>query len=155
VIAWVNTHSKFGCYAQRALLSIGGRKLPVASQAPKNWWSDPAVAARLADHPVVRRSRSILRAIDEECHAKGTKLCVLVVGPVANYAAVSGESPLARIISDWRFDIPVIDVAIKARAVPDRETLTFPVDGHLTVSGHEYLARTAAAPLGALLVRNW
>ena len=26
VIAWINLHSKFGCYAQRALLSIGGRQ---------------------------------------------------------------------------------------------------------------------------------
>jgi hypothetical protein len=154
VIAWVNLHSKFGCYTQRALLSIGGRQITPPSQAPRNWWADPATAARSAEVPAVRRSRSILRAIDQECRANGTKLCILVVGPVANYATVNGESPLACIISRWGFDIPVIDIAIKARAIPNHHELTYPVDGHLTDAGHAYLAREAAPDLEALLERE-
>ena len=59
LIAWVNMHSKFGCYTQRALLGIGKRPMAYTSWAPKNWWSDPATAARSADVPAVRRSRSI------------------------------------------------------------------------------------------------
>ena len=139
VIAWVNLHSKFGSYAQRALLSVAAR-LPSSSQAPKNWWADPASAAQSADVPAVRRSRSILCEIEQECRKKGTELCVLVVGPIANYAALNGESPLSRIMVAWGLDVPVIDIAIKARALPDRRALTFPIDGHLTESGHEYLA---------------
>ena len=153
-IAWVNLHSKFGCYTQRALLSIGGRRPALASAAPKNWWSDPTTAARASDAPAVRRSRSILSAIDEECRKRGTKLCVLVVGPVANYAAVNGESPLARIMSGWGLNVPVIDIAIKARALPNHASLTFPIDGHLTESGHDYLARETAPALKALLERE-
>jgi hypothetical protein len=151
VIAWVNLHSKFGCYAQRALLSSGGSRPPSTIRAPKNWWADPTTAARSADVPAVRRSRSILSAINEECRKSGTKLCVLVVGPVASYAALNGESPLARIISAWGLDIPVIDIAIKARALANHQSLTFPIDGHLTRSGHEYLAREAAPALEAWL----
>jgi hypothetical protein len=154
MIAWVNLHSKFGCYTQRALLSIGGRQISRASQAPRNWWADPATAARSAEVPSVRRSRLILSAIDQECRTKGTRLCVLVVGPVAGYAAVNGESPLARIISCWDLDIPVIDIAIKARSNPGRQGLTYPADGHLTDSGHAYLAREAAPALEVLLARK-
>ncbi len=150
VIAWVNLHSKFGSYVQRALLSIGGSRLAPASEAPKNWWADPKAAARSAEVPGVRRSRAILSAIDEECRAVGTRLCVLVVGPVFHYAPVNGESPLACIIADWGLDIPVIDIAINARSAPDRQALTFPIDGHLTDSGHAYLAREAAPALNAL-----
>ena len=85
VIAWVNLHSKFGSYVQRALLSVGGSRLASASHAPKNWWADPRAAAGSADVPEVRRSRAILSAIDQECQRAGTMLCVLVVGPVFNY----------------------------------------------------------------------
>ncbi len=151
VMAWVNLHSKLGCYTQRALLSIGGHRPPPVNVAPRNWWADPATAARSADVPAVRRSRSILSAIDEECRRKGTKLFILVVGPVDNYAAVNGESPLARIISGWGLDVPVIDIAIRALALPHHESLTFPIDGHLTESGHDYLAREAAPALESLL----
>jgi hypothetical protein len=151
LIAWVNMHSKFGSYTQRALLGIGRRPIPYTVYAPKNWWADPALAARSAAVPAVRRSRAILAAIDEECRGKGTKLCVLVVGPVDTYAAKDGESPLTRIISGWGLDIPVIDVAIKAVALPNHGALTFPIDGHLTESGHEYLAREAAPALAALI----
>ena len=153
-IAWVNLHSKFGCYALRGMLSIGGRQNVPPSQAPRNWWADPATAARSADVSEVRRSRSILIAIDQECRANGTKLCVLVVGPVANYAAVNGQSPLGRIIHDWGLEIPVIDVAIKARAIPNRQSLTFPIDGHLTDFGHAHLASEAAPAIAALLEQD-
>ena len=151
LIAWVNMHSKFGSYAQRALLGIGKRPIPYTTYAPKNWWADPVTAARAADVPAVRRSRAILSAIDEECRSNGTKLCVLVVGPVDTYAARNGESPLAGIFSAWGLEIPLIDVAIKAIALPDHRALTFPIDGHLTEAGHEYIAREAAPAVAALL----
>ena len=66
---------------------------------------------------------------------------------------MSGESPLGRIISGWGLDIPVIDVAIKARAIPNRQALTFPIDGHLTDLGHAHLA-SEAAPAIAVLVEQ-
>jgi hypothetical protein len=151
LIAWVNLHWKFGCYLQRAILSIGSRPSLRPRQGPKNWWADPSVAAQAAGAPAVRRSRSLLFAIDEECHKHGTKLCMLVVGPVANYAARNGTSPLARILADWKLDIPVIDIAIKARERADRQALIFPIDGHLTEAGHQYIAAEAAPALHALL----
>jgi hypothetical protein len=151
LIAWVNLHSRFGCYFQRALLSIGSHRSLRPSQGPKNWWTDPEIAAQAPGAPAIRRSRSLLAAIDEECLKHGTKLCILVVGPVANYVGHRGESPLARILANWHLDIPVIDVAIKARARPDRHTLTFPIDGHLTDAGHAYIAAEAAGALEALL----
>jgi len=150
VIAWVNLHSKFGSYAQRALLSIGSRPSLRPSQGPKNWWTDPEVAARAAGEPALRRSRSLFLAIDE-CRRHGTKLCILVVGPVANYVAKNGASPLAHILASWGLDIPIIDVAIKARARPDQQSFTFPIDGHLTEAGHAYIAQEAAPALHALL----
>jgi hypothetical protein len=150
-IAWVNLHSKFGCYLQRALFSIGLRPTLATSQAPKNWWNDPEVAASAFNSPALRRSRSIFRAIDDECRRNGTKLCVLVVGPVANYLAKDGQSPLARILAGWGLDIPVIDIAIKARARSDFASLVFPLDGHLNESGHAYLAERAAPAIAAVL----
>ena len=85
----------------RAACLAQHRRQPTACRqvkAPKNWWADPASGG-----PVGRRAGGAAvavdsGAIDEECREKGTRLCVLVVGPVANYAAVNGESPLARII---------------------------------------------------------
>jgi hypothetical protein len=151
LIAWVNLHSKFGCYVQRALLSIGSHAMPPGSQGPKKWWTDPALAQSAADRPALGRSRSLFEAIDQECRRHGTKLCVLVVGPVANYVEKNGESPLARILADWGLDIPVIDIAIRARARPDYERLLFPVDGHLNEAGHALVAREAAPALEAVL----
>jgi hypothetical protein len=151
VIAWVNLHSKFGCYSQRALLSVAPPKVPAASRGPKNWWTDPVRAAAAAESPAIRRSRSLLFAIHREARERGTKLCVLVVGPVANYASVNGASPLARIFAGWGLDVPVVDVAIKAKALPNHQSLTFPIDGHLTESGHDYLAREAAPMLQSAL----
>jgi hypothetical protein len=66
VIAWVNLHSKFGSYAQRALLCIGSRPSLRPRQGPKIGWTDPEVAARAAGEPALRRSRSQFLAIDEE-----------------------------------------------------------------------------------------
>jgi hypothetical protein len=109
------------------------------------------VAARAAGAPAVRRSRAVFEAIDQECRRQGAKLCILVVGPVANYTAKNGESPLARIMANWGLEIPVIDVAIKARARPDHQSLTFPVDGHLNEAGHAYIAQEAAPYLQAFL----
>jgi hypothetical protein len=152
LIAWVNLHSKFGSCLQRALLGIKGAGAPRQSSAPYGWWADPALAARSGDAPAVRRSRSIFEAIDSECRNRGTKLCILVVGPVATYRAVNGESPLALILARWGLDLPVIDVAIKARALQNRQALVFPIDGHLTESGHAYLAMEAAPLLQTLLV---
>ncbi len=151
VIAWINLHSKFGCYSQRALLSVAPSNTPAASRGPKNWWADPAVTARAAAVPAVRRCRSLLLAIERECRERGTKLCVLVVGPVANYTAANGASPLVRIFAGWGLEVPVFDIAIKARALPGHQSLTFPLDGHLTADGHAYFAREAAPLLQAVL----
>ncbi len=150
LVAWINLHSKFGMFLQRALLSWDA---PSAHprQGPKNWWTDPELAARSADAPPVRRCQSLLRAIEQECRRHGTKLCILVVGPVANYVARDGQSPLARILASWRIDVPVIDLAIQARARRDWTTLVFPYDGHLNETGHAHLAQEAAAPLRAVL----
>jgi hypothetical protein len=151
VIAWINLHSKVGSFLQRAIFSIGGIRTTKPRQGPKNWWSKPEVAALAHDDIVVRRCRSLFRAIDQECRRIGTKLCVLVVGPVGNYAAEDGQSPLTRILTNWGLEIPVIDLAIQAIARPDHSTLTFPIDGHLTESGHAFIARQAAPGLEAFL----
>jgi hypothetical protein len=154
LVAWINLHSKFGFFLQRALLSWDAK-----SQRPdpklKNWWTDPRIAATVADAPAVRRYRSLFRAIDEECRRRGTTLCILVVGPVANYAAAKdGQSPLARILSRWDIDVPVIDLAVRARARRDWASLVFPFDGHLNESGHDDLAKEAIEPLRAVLNRQ-
>jgi hypothetical protein len=150
LIAWINLHSKFGFFLQRSLLSWNA-----AASRPdprlKNWWTDPQIAANLEDEPALKRYRSLFRAIDEECRRRGTKLCILVVGPVANYAAKGGQSPLARILARWRIDVPVIDIAICARARRDWASLVFPFDGHLNETGHDYLAREAIGALRAVL----
>jgi hypothetical protein len=150
-IAWINLHSKFGYYAQRALWSWNPSGASRKAQGPKNWWADPELAARNEDLPALRRCRSLFRAIDEECRQHRTKLCILVVGPVAKYRAVDGQSPLARILARWQIDVPVIDVAIQAGARRDWAKLVFPLDGHLNESGHTYLAREAAMPLRMVL----
>jgi hypothetical protein len=150
LVAWINLHSKFGFFLQRSLLSWDA-----ASHRPdprlKNWWTDPRIMANVEDAPAVKRYRSLFRAIDEECRLRGTKLVILVVGPVANYTAKDGKSPLAQILAKWGIDVPVIDVAIRARARRDWVSLIFPFDGHLNDGGHAYLAQEAIAPLRAAL----
>jgi hypothetical protein len=150
VKAWINLHSKFGCYLQRAILSIGGNNSPGLTQGPKTWWAHPDVTARAQTAPAVRRTRGIFRALDAECRRNAIKLCILVVGPVTTYFAVDGQSPLKMILADWRVDIPVIDVAMKAVDRPDFRSLIFPVDGHLNEAGHAYLAEEAAPALRAV-----
>jgi hypothetical protein len=147
--AWVNLHSKFGCYLERTLLTIGASSPSWQTQGPKLWWSKPEVARAAQGAPAVRRSRAIFRAIDQECRQNHIKLFVLVVGPVGTYFAREGKSPLTQILADWQIEIPVIDVAIKAVARADLATLIFPVDGHLNERGHAYVANEAAAGLKA------
>jgi hypothetical protein len=150
LIAWVNLHTKFGFFLQRSLLSWDAK-----SHRPdpllKNWWTDPRIAANVDDEPAVKRYRSLFGAIDEECRGRGTKLGILVVGPVANYSAKDGQSPLAGILARWQIDVPVIDIAIRARARRDWASLVFAFDGHLNETGHEYLAQEAIGPLRAFL----
>jgi hypothetical protein len=153
VVAWINLHSQFGSFVQRALLSIGALKESYLSQGPKDWWTDPRIAAGGSAAQAIRRTRAILAAIQDECRRYNTTLCVLVVGPVATYRAIQGQSPLARILADWKLDIPVIDAAIEARSLRDWASLVFPGDGHLTVTGHDYIARVAAPRLQAVLER--
>jgi hypothetical protein len=150
VIAWINLHSKLGASCQRAIFSIGSRREPWLDQGPRNWWTDPEVAARAASAPALRRARGLFAAIEEECRRSGTRLCILVVGPVANYKAVARASPLAEILSSWKLSVPVLDVAIEARARPDWYSLVFPVDGHLNEAGHAYIAEKAAPFLQVL-----
>jgi hypothetical protein len=154
LVAWINLHSKFGSFLQRSLLTTFNVKALVASQGPRNWWTDPDVAAGAANAPALRRARSVLLAIDEECRRSGTKLCILVVGPVVNYQAKNGQSPLSQILAQWHIDLPMIDVAIEARALPDWASLVFPCDGHLNQRGHDYLANQAAPRLQAILART-
>jgi len=151
LIAWINLHSQFGSFVQRTVFAIGASKDSYISQGPRDWWTDPAIAARAHAAPAIRRTRALLAALDDECRRYGTKLCILVVGPVANYKAIGSESPLGRILADWKLEIPVIDVAIEARSRADWASLVFAADGHLTVTGHDYLARAAAAKLQAVL----
>jgi hypothetical protein len=151
VIAWVNLHSQFGSFVQRLVFSVGASKESYLSQGPRDWWTDPAIAEAGSAAPAVQRTRAILAAIDEECRRAGTKLCILVVGPVVNYKAIAGSSPLEQIVIGWQLEIPVIDVAIEAHSRPDWARLVFPKDGHLTEAGHEYFAVAAAPRLESLL----
>jgi lysophospholipase L1-like esterase len=144
VIAWINLHSKLGFCLQRALFSIGSRREPWLAQGPKNWWTDPTLAFTAPSAPALRRSRALFHAISQACRRSGTELCILVVGPVANYKRINGSSPLAEILANWSVDVPVIDVAVEARSRPDWYTLVFPLDGHLNESGHAFVAEAAA-----------
>ena len=121
-------------------------------QAPWQWWANPDVTARAADATVIRQSRALLQAIATECRQRGTKLCILVVGPVAPYyCAKDGKSPLGQIVADWQIDVPVIDIAIVAQATPMPWLLLFPRDGHLNEPGHAFVAAGAIPPLRTAL----
>jgi len=154
LIAWINLHSQFGSFLQRLMFSIGASKECYLSQGPRDWWADPAIAAKARTAPAIRRTRALLAAIDAECRRVGTKLCILVVGPVGDYKAMGSASPLERILAGWQLGIPVLDIAIEARSRPDWASLVFPNDGHLTETGHEYLARSAAPRLQSLLAER-
>jgi hypothetical protein len=152
VITWINLHSQFGSYLQRVLFSIGTSKTTYLSQGPRDWWTDPKIAGKARGAVAIRRSRAILASIDDECRRLGTKLVLLIVGPVADYRAIAGASPIEQIVADWGLEIPVIDVAIEARSRPNWACLVFPNDGHLTEGGHDYLARAAAPRLRSLMI---
>lgn len=158
VATWLNLKSRFGQFLVRQVHRVKSKRAAafVRTQGPWLWWADPALAARAAESPAVRRSRALFRAIDEECRRHGTRWCILVVGPVlinseVTYAAKDGESPLGRMMADWRIDVPVIDIAVAAAAAPQRERLVFPRDGHLNQAGHEFVSDTALAPLRTAL----
>jgi hypothetical protein len=150
ILTWLNLNSQLARYIQERIYQAW-KKFEPPYEAPKLWWTDPVVAARAGDTPVVRRSRALLHAIDEECRRHGTRLCVLVVGPVTTYPSYRGQSPLARILADWKIEAQVIDVAVEALASPRFESFLFPRDGHLTESGHEYVANAALPRLRAAL----
>ncbi len=154
LIAWINLHSQFGSFLQKVVFSIGASKECYLSQGPRVWWTDSRLAATAPTAPAIRRTRALLTAIDDECRSRGTKLCILVVGPVLDYQAIESASPLERILADWQIAIPVIDVAIEARSRPDWARLVFASDGHLTDAGHEYFANAAAPRLQSLLARH-
>jgi hypothetical protein len=154
VIAWINLHSQFGSFLQRLVFSIGASKECYLSQGPRDWWTDPRIAAGNRNATAIRRTRALLAAIDDECRRYGTKLWILVVGPVVDYKVIAGASPLERILADWQLEIPVIDVAIDARSRADWASLVFPNDGHLTDAGHEYFASAAASRLKSLLAAH-
>ena len=61
LIAWINLHSKFGFFLQRALLELESGGASRSAQGPKNWWTDPEVAARAENATALRRSRSLFR----------------------------------------------------------------------------------------------
>jgi hypothetical protein len=150
ILTWLNLNSQFARYIQERI-HRAWKWLEPPDEAPKLWWIDPVVTASASDTPVVRRSRALLHAIDDECRRYWTKLCVMVVGPVTTYPSYRGQSPLARILADWKIQAPVIDVAVEALASPHFESLLFPRDGHLTQSGHSYIAKAALPRLRATL----
>ena len=149
---WLNLKSKFAFYIQRRVVLAWRRMVRTPHQVPWQWWANPDVTARAADVPVIRRSRALFQAIAAECRQRGTKLCILVVGPVAPYyCAKDGKSPLGQIVADWQIDVPVIDIAIVAQATPMPGLLVFPRDGHLNEPGHAFVAAEAIPPLRTAL----
>jgi hypothetical protein len=150
VLTWINLHSKLGHFVIRSvrvrMRASGEHRAP----RPK-WWKNPAIARRDAQTLPVARMRSLLHAIEAACHSRGSRLVVLVVGPVATYGYHEGRSPLATIFSDWGMQAPVIDLSSQARMRADWQTWLFPRDGHLTASGHEQTALLAVEPLSAAL----
>jgi hypothetical protein len=146
VLTWLNLNSQLARFLQERIHRAWERLAP-PYEAPKLWWIDPVLASSAKGAPVVRRSRALIQAIEDDCRRCGTRLCVLVVGPVTTYPPYHGQSPLARIFADWKIDAPVIDVATLALASPRFERLLFPRDGHLNEEGHAFLAKAALPPL--------
>ncbi len=70
---------------------------------------------------------------------------------MTTYPSYNGQSPLARILADWKIEAPVVDVAMEALVSPHFERLLFPRDGHLNESGQAYVAQAALPPLRATL----
>src|SRR5262249_34031507 len=130
VMTWVNLKSKLGNYILRSARLIAMRARPPIGRQNR-WWADPDLARKMEGTPAVARSRSLLRAIQSECRTHGSRLIIMVVGPVPTYASKDGGSPLGQILAGWGIDAPVIDVAANAIARPDWQALLFPRDGHL------------------------
>lgn len=151
VVTWLNLKSKLAHFVLRSVrvASLRGARPP--RQGPWLWWADPAIAASAPDAPAIRRCRALMRAIEAECRRHGTRLVVLVVGPSEIYVPRDGGSPLARILSDWGVEAPVIDAAAAAAALPDRDALVFPRDRHPNPAGHRFIATVALEPLRAAL----
>jgi hypothetical protein len=150
VLTWLNLNSQLARYVQERM-HRAWKRLEPSDGAPQLWWIDPAVAAGASQSPVVSRCRALLRAIDDLCRQCGTKLCVLVVGPVTTYPPYHGQSPLRAILANWKIEAPVVDVAVQALQLPHFENLLFPRDGHLNDLGHAYVAQAALTPLQAAL----
>jgi hypothetical protein len=148
---WLNVKSKLGHYLVRSAVIASMRSRPPGDGAPKYWWTDPELARSAAEAQPVARSRSLLRAIEAECCAHGTKLVVLVIGPVPTYIPKDARSPLGQVLADWGIEAPVIDVAAPAIVAPTWPQLLFPGDGHLNELGHAYVASAALEPLRAAL----
>jgi hypothetical protein len=149
LLTWLNFNSQLARYLQERIHGAQARLVPY--EAPRLWWTDPVKAAGASGAPVIARSRALLRAIADDCHSSGTRLCILVVGPVPTYRAWHGQSPLGQICADWQIDAPVFDVAIEAVSRPDFRRLLFPRDGHLNPAGHAHLAAAATPILRATL----
>ena len=69
------------------------RRLQPPYQVPELWWIDPVLTASAGDAPVISRSRALFQAIEDDCRQCGTKLCVLVVGPVTTYPSIPRTEP--------------------------------------------------------------
>jgi hypothetical protein len=142
MLTWLNLNSQLARYLQERILRLW-MWLEPPDQAAALWWTSAELASRAAGSPVVRRVRSLFEAIAEDCRRSGTRLCILVIGPVETYLADQGRSPLAQVLGDWKIAAPVIDVAIDAISLPDFNRLLFPRDGHLNEDGHAYICRAA------------
>ena len=151
VATWLILKSKLASCVDYSLKQRGIGLRPMRHNAPPFWWSDPTLAESAQDSPRIRQIRALMHAIEHECDRHGTRLVILVVGPILNYAAKDGRSPLAQIFSAWGIKAPVIDVAAKANATPNPARLVFRYDAHLNPAGHRYLADAAIEPLGRAL----
>jgi hypothetical protein len=150
-LVWLNLKSKAAhCAVQSLRLwSLGVR--PPQLSAPGGWWCDPALAAAAGASPDVRHVRALMRAIEHECDRHGTRLVIVIVGPVNSYQPRGGPSPLAQIFRSWGIQAAVIDVAAQAMATAHPGRLVFFLDGHLNAAGHRYLADIALEPLSQAL----
>jgi hypothetical protein len=150
-LTWLNLKSKLAFFVVHTLKmnGFGARSSPM--QVPRIWWNDPALAASAGAEPGVRRIRGLMQAIEQECDRHRTRLVIVIVGPVKNYAAKDGQSPLAEIFSAWGIKAPVIDVAIKANATERPSRFVFFHDSHLNPQGHRFLADTALGPISQAL----
>jgi hypothetical protein len=152
-LTWLNLKSKLAHFAIHAVAVAHARHLP-EGEAPPRWFADPKLAASAPGAMEIRRARAILRAIEDECDRHGTRLVVLVVGPVPTYVPGEAGSPLGAILADWGVRAPVIDAAAWAVTAPGWPGLLYPRDGHLNPDGHTFIAGVAAGPLRRALAEG-